>query len=178
MLQRGSERMMAAYFQMMQLLETLNNSWKGVNKMSPEENKQLLQSHLDDWNRGNWEGVYSLYAEDFVDHNPKPGQAPGKEGLRQSMGRYFEAFPDSQIIPGLLVAEGDLVADTGFMTGTHTGTILGIPPTGKKVKIAFLDIHRFKDGKIVEGWHLEDSLGILQQIGALPLPEAPRAKEI
>ncbi len=138
--------------------------------MSTEENKQLLQRWLEEWSRGYWEEVYKLFAQDFIDHHAKPGQAAGIEGLKQTLGQFFEAFPDSQITSQLLVAEGDLVADCGFMSGTHKGSMFGIPPTARKVKVAFLDIHRFKDGKIVEGWHIEDNLSLLQQIGMILVP--------
>ena len=142
--------------------------------MSTEENKQLLCRFVEEWNRGNREGVYALFAQDYVDHTPQPGQAPGVEGLRQALGRIFDAFPDSQLTLERLVAEGDMVADFGVLTGTHKGNLFGTPSTGKKVAIHYLDIHRFKDGKIVEAWHLEDLLTALRQIGAIPVPQSAR----
>ncbi len=138
--------------------------------MSTEENKKVIRRFVEEWNRGNREGVYALFAPDYVDHRPQPGQAPGVEGLRQGLGRLFDAFPDSQLTLDLLVAEGDMVADCGVLTGTHQGNLFGIPPTGKTVTIPYLDIHRFKDGRIVEAWHHEDLLAALQQIGAMPSP--------
>lgn len=142
--------------------------------MSTEENKQLAKRFVEEWNRGNREGVYAFFAQDFVDRTPQPGQAPGLEGLKQGLGLFFDAFPDSQITLQLLVGEGDLVTDHGILTGTHQGSFFGIPPTGKKVRVTFFDIHRFKDGKIVEGWHLEDTFGVLRQIGAIPVPQSAR----
>ncbi len=136
--------------------------------MSTEENKNVIRRWVEEWNRGNREGVYTLFAQDFVDHHPQPGQAPGVEGARQGLGRLFDAFPDSQLTLELLVAEEDKVADCGVLTGTHTGSLFGVPPTGKRVTIRFVDIHRFKDGKITEAWHLEDLFAALQQIGAIP----------
>lgn len=143
--------------------------------MSTEENKQVIRRWVEEWNRGNREGVYALFAQDFVDHNPQPGQAPGVEGVKRSLGRFFDAFPDSQLTLELLVAEDEKVTDCGVLTGTHKGSLFGIPPTGKRVTIRFLDIHRFKDGKIVEGWHIEDLFGALQQIGAIPAPQPAHA---
>lgn len=143
--------------------------------MLVEENKKVIRRWVEEWNRGNREGVYALFAQDFVDHTPQPGQAPGVEGVRQGLGRFFDAFPDSQLTLELLVAEEDKVTDCGVLTGTHKGSLFGIPPTGKRVTICFLDIHRFKDGKIIEGWDLEDLLGALQQIGAIPAPQSAHA---
>ena len=143
--------------------------------MSTEENKQVLRRWTEEWNRGNIEGVYALFAQDFVDHHPQPGQAPGLEGLRRTLGQLFAAFPDSQLTVELLVAEEDEVADCGTLTGTHKGSLFGIPPTGRKVTIRFVDIHRFKDGKITEAWHLEDIFAALQQIGAIPALQSAHA---
>jgi steroid delta-isomerase-like uncharacterized protein len=138
--------------------------------MSTEENKELARRYVQEWNLGDREGVFAFFAQDFVDHTAQPGQAPGLEGLKQGMGRFFDAFPDCQSTLKLLVAEGDMVTKYGTLVGTHKGNFFGIPPTGKKVSINHLEIHRFRDGKIVEGWHLEDNLGVMQQIGAIPAP--------
>lgn len=53
----------------------------------------------------------------------------------------------------------------GVMGGTNTGQWMGIPATGKPVRVAFIDIHRVVDGKVTESWHLEDIAGMLQQLG-------------
>jgi steroid delta-isomerase-like uncharacterized protein len=148
---------------------------RGDASMLTEENKKVMRRWGEEWNRGNLEGVFALFAQDFVDHNPQPDQAPGVEGVRQALRRLFEAFPDSQLTVELLVAEEDKVTDCGFLTGTHKGSLFGIPPTGKKVTIRFMDIHRLKDGKIIEGWHIEDLFGALQQIGAIPAPQSAHA---
>ncbi len=140
-----------------------------------EENKQLEHRFAEEWNRGNLDGVYAFFAQDFAGHDYPPGMAPGVEGLKQALRQYFDAFPDSQITLELLVAEGDTVAGYGILTGTHKGSLLGIPPTGKKVTIPKATIHRIKDGKIVEGWNISDFLGALRQIGAMPAPRPARA---
>jgi predicted ester cyclase len=61
------------------------------------------------------------------------------------------------------------------MEGTHEGTIFDIPPTGRRVKVDGMTIYRVRDGKAVENTWSMDSLGLLQQMGAIPAPEAPVA---
>ncbi len=139
-----------------------------------EENKQLERRFVEEWNRGNLDGVYALFAQDFAGHDDLPGLAPGLEGLKQALRQYFDAFPDSQITLEFLLAEDDKVAGYGVLTGTHKGNLFGIPPTGKKVTIPNSTIHRIKHGKIVEGWNVSDFLGALRQIGALPAPQSAR----
>lgn len=143
--------------------------------MVTEDDKMVIRRWTEEWNRGNLEGVFALFAPDFVDRTAHPGQTPDLEGTRHALRQLFDAFPGSQLTVELLVAEGDLVTDCGVLTGTHRGSLFGIPPTGKQVTLRFLDIHRFKDGKIVEAWHVEDLFSALQQIGAIPAPQAARA---
>ena len=63
---------------------------------------------------------------------------------------------------------GDRVAYRGSFSGTHTGDLMGIPPTGKKITITFINIDRFADGKLVEHRSEADMLGLMQQLGAFP----------
>ena len=67
-----------------------------------------------------------------------------------------------------IVAEGDMVATQFILKGTHTGTFLDIPPTGKQVSVTGFSIYRIVNGKIIEDWSLSDTLGMLQQLGAIP----------
>ncbi len=54
------------------------------------------------------------------------------------------------------------------MEGTHLGPWSGVPPTGKKVSIRLMVVHRIAGGKICEDWVLVESLGFLQQVGVAP----------
>ena len=60
-------------------------------------------------------------------------------------------------------------------TGTHDGDALGVPASGKTTTVTGIGIDRFEDGKIVEVWGNWDTLGMLQQIGAIPEPQAAQA---
>ena len=53
--------------------------------------------------------------------------------------------------------------------GTHLGPLMGIPPTGKRVTIGVIDIVRVVEGKIVEHWCVVDQMGLMQQLGVLPV---------
>jgi len=68
----------------------------------------------------------------------------------------------------LVIAKGNYVTVYSTAAGTHTGDLLGIKATRKPFQIHTLDIWRVKDGRLAEGWHVEELLGILTQVGALP----------
>jgi predicted ester cyclase len=67
-----------------------------------------------------------------------------------------------------MVAEGDKVAVRLNVTGTHKGELQGIPPTGKKVSFSAMDFITLIDGKVAEEWMNADTMGLMQQIGAVP----------
>ena len=71
-----------------------------------------------------------------------------------------------------MLGEGDKVVTRGTFTGTHQGEFNGIPATGKKVKVSYCDIWRVENGKCVENWVQMDMVGLMQQLGVIPAPEA------
>jgi predicted ester cyclase len=71
-----------------------------------------------------------------------------------------------------MVSVGDRVITRWIGRGKHVQEINGIPPTGNTVALDAISIHRVADGKITEDWTVWDTLGMLQQIGAVPAASA------
>ena len=71
------------------------------------------------------------------------------------------------------IAEGDKVVQVATMSGRHTGPLAGREPTGKKFAVRHVYIWRIADGKIVEHWGSRDDLGLLTQLGLMPIGEEP-----
>ncbi len=145
--------------------------------MSTEQNKKIVERFYDEWNRGNLDGIGMLLADNVIDHNPQPGQKPGKNGMLEGLRPFFQASPDMQIMLDHMVCYSDKVYDTGHCRGTHKGTFAGIPATNKPFDFTFSDIYRIENGKIAEVWHVEDFVTMLQQIGVMPqIGAAPQAQ--
>jgi steroid delta-isomerase-like uncharacterized protein len=83
---------------------------------------------------------------------------------------FLTAFPDAQISVADSFGAGDMVASRWTITGTHRGDFQGVPPTGRPITMAGVDISRVVDGKIAEHWAQFDVLAVMQQIGAIPAP--------
>jgi predicted ester cyclase len=132
---------------------------------------------LEAFNRGRLEVIDEVVADNSVDHGElPPGLPPGKEGVKLFVKALRSAFPDLKITLGLQVAEGDLVVQQATSTGTMKGEFAGMPPSGKKATWEAIHITRIKDNKIVEHWAVQDQLGMLQQLGFMPTPEAAPAR--
>jgi predicted ester cyclase len=109
-----------------------------------------------------------VLAAGAVDHNPLPGQQPGRLGVIDTLAMYRAAFPDLELTIENQVADGDLIVQNGLATGTNSGPLMGMPPTRKSATFPWIDIYRVADRQITEIWHLEDLAGMLRQLGALP----------
>jgi len=68
-----------------------------------------------------------------------------------------------------MIAEGEKVAARFTMRGTHQGTFFGVPATGKKIAVSAMNFYRLSGGQFVEERGQPDLLGLLQQIGAVPM---------
>ena len=143
-----------------------------------EQNKALAaRIPLEAFNQGKLEVIDEVIADNHIDHAVlPPGLPPGKEGLKLLAKGLRSAFPDLKITIDLQVAEGDLVVAHATTTGTMKGEFAGMPPSGKTATWEAIHITRVKDGKIVEHWAVQDNMGMLQQLGFVPTPEAAPAR--
>jgi steroid delta-isomerase-like uncharacterized protein len=118
---------------------------------------------------GKYEVADELIRADAIGHDPAlPEPVKGPEGLKEAARGYRAAFPDLELTIQGTVAEGDLVAIRWIAQGTHKGDLFGIAPTGKQATVTGITIDRHAGGKIAESWTNWDTLGLLQQLGAVP----------
>jgi len=83
--------------------------------------------------------------------------------------RVFGAFPDLTMQVDDIFGAGDKVVVRFTLTGTNTGQLFGMPPTGRKITTTGIGIYRFAPhGKIVEEWYENDAIGQMRQLGLLP----------
>jgi predicted ester cyclase len=106
-------------------------------------------------------------AERFFDHNPPAGAREGgiastREGLR----RLLEGLPDLEARIDDLLAQGDLVFVRSTFTGTHLGELMGLQPTGKRLKLEIWHLFRVRDGKLAEHRAQSDTIMLLRQVAA------------
>ena len=142
--------------------------------MTAEDNAATYRRWFDEGcSRGNVDLADELYARDYVTHALGPDFPPTREGLKAFIRALREGMPDLQCPVEEAVAEGDRVGGRFSLRGTHRGTLLGIPATGKKVDVGVMVIARFDEaGTWVEDWASWDQLGLLQQVGVIPAPAA------
>jgi|GEM_PF-2011173 len=138
--------------------------------MSVEENKALVRRWVDAWNTDTiFETIDQIFTTDCIDRNSMLGGVRGIEGARRLVRVFRSAFSNIQVKIDLLISEGEWVAFRWIASAIHTGEFRNIAPTGKKVTITGITIHRVVDGKFAEGVTEIDCLGLLEQLGASPV---------
>jgi steroid delta-isomerase-like uncharacterized protein len=136
------------------------------------ENKTLVRRYLEEVvSQGNLSKADEFMQPNLVFTSPyTPEPIHGLEGFKQMIQMLRAAFPDLRITEEAALAEEDTVATRWFASGTHQGDFMGAAPSGRHFKISGMSIYRIANGKIVEGWVNDDSLGMLQQLGLIPTP--------
>ena len=138
--------------------------------MSLQENKAVVRRFVEVvQNQHHLDALDELFSPDFVDYSGR-ANPPTVEGTKALFTFMFTAFPDMHFTIRQQLAEGDQVMTYKTFHGTHQGTFMGIPPTGKQVAFDNIDIFTVKDGKITEHWTVGDMLSLMQQLSAIPAP--------
>jgi steroid delta-isomerase-like uncharacterized protein len=141
---------------------------------TPEENNRIAEQFFNSvWSKGDFSVLDTLVAPDALDHSTVgglPSTERGSEHFRQIVTMFRHAMPDIQLTIDDEIYAGDKVVHRWTLNGTDTGGVMGMPPSGKKLSFTGTTIVRMENGKIVERWANVDELGLLQQLGVVPMP--------
>ncbi len=137
--------------------------------MSSEANEMVIWYMLHAIQKGSSAEVENFIAPNWVNHDPALPPMRGIVGARQLIG-LWSGLSDLKVEVEDSLCMGERVAMRFRISGTHSGMLMGIAPSGNKVSISATGIFRVVDGKVTDNWVNFDALGLLQQLGALPLP--------
>ena len=93
---------------------------------------------------------------------------PGPEAAKQTLVRLRTAFPDFDIQVDDVIRDGNKVVARSTITGTQKAAWLGLPATGRTMRIQAVDIHEFEGGQVARTWHTEDWMTGLRELGHQP----------
>lgn len=123
-------------------------------------------------NQGRMDSAVQFVYEDVVEQVPLPGQGPWLEGLKDILRQMRTAFPDLNFSIKEQIAEGEKVVSRFEWTGTHQQEFLGVPSTGRPVRVWGVVIDRLEGGRIKDTRIIMDTLGLMMQLGVFPSPAA------
>lgn len=142
----------------------------GVAPGDPAAHRAVMDRELASIAANNLDGIMAGIAEDIVDHAAMPGQVPGKEGIRWRFEQTFAGLADPEFKVVASVGEGPHLSQAYTFSATHTGTMMGIPATGKSFTVSAIDFTRIENGLMREHWGLLDVPAMMIQLGLMQPP--------
>ena len=131
------------------------------------ENKALVDRLYEAIDKNEVGVMAEFWTEDMVWRGPAGlGTQRGVKAFEQNVrAPFIQAFPDKEGVDEVRLAEGEFVASAGYQDTTFAEDWLGIPATGERVRVRYMDIWRVEDGGLAENWVMIDILGVLEQAG-------------
>jgi steroid delta-isomerase-like uncharacterized protein len=127
------------------------------------------------WNKRRLEIVHEIISPSHAINDPHlAGSAVGPDAYKRVVTQFIGAFPDLHFTVEDVIAEKDKVVVAWAIAGTHKREFRGIPPTNKKVSIAGITINHITNGKITDSDISLDYLGLMQQLGVVPVFGKPK----
>ncbi|MGA8014332.1 MAG: nuclear transport factor 2 family protein [Candidatus Dormiibacterota bacterium] len=136
--------------------------------------REVFNQAHERFNAHDLDAIDDIYAEDAEFKGPGGMVFKGRAQIRQFTSGWFQGFPDCELRSLNVIEGGDTIVEEGLFIGTHTGvfpTPMGdIPPTGRRVEGAFVDVFEIRDGLIVADRLSFDRLELMEQLGLMPQP--------
>ncbi len=149
---------------------------KQENTQSAEQNKALVRQVLKLIDERNLDEAFELYALDYIYHGPGGLELRGRDSIRGLWDVFLLGLPDLHSTIEDMVSEGDKLVLRWRIEGTHTGEFLGVAATNAEINLSITEIFRIENGQLAEAWDQYDRLDLMQQIGAIPVPEEAPAE--
>ena len=130
----------------------------------------VAKQWMDIINSNKFSLIDEIIADGYQDHGPAMPSANVDE-IKAFMKMLKAAFPDMKTTIEATVAEGGMVATHWSATMTHAGDFMGMPATGKKLRITGTMFDRVSGGQIHDHWEVVDEMAMAQQMGMIPGPD-------
>ena len=134
--------------------------------MSQAANVSVLRRVMRLINERRLDEAFEFYASDYIYHGPGGQELRGRDGIKGLWDIFLSAFPDLTASVEDAIAEDDKVAARWSVSGTHTGELLGIPPSNRSICLPIIEVFRLENGILVEAWDQYDRQHLMEQIGA------------
>ncbi|TMF13596.1 MAG: ester cyclase [Chloroflexi bacterium] len=128
----------------------------------------IAREYVENWNRRDWKAYRELLDDQYT-YTGGDGQTQRGPEVGMAVGQMFAtAFPDGRIDLRQIHTAGDtaIVEFTG--SGTHSGDLMGIAPTGRRISIPVITVLTVRGGRIVSEREYMDMAHMMRQLGVMP----------
>ncbi|MHA1554790.1 MAG: ester cyclase [Alphaproteobacteria bacterium] len=131
------------------------------------ETRRVIETMVDGLNDHRIDDIGEFFARDFRwMGNQGCGTKHGLAEFQENWQRPFQAaFSDKVCIDEARLFMGEWAAAFGRQKAVHSGTFMGIAPTGKRIEIRYMDFWKIEDGRITDNWVMVDFPHVLAQLG-------------
>ena len=142
-----------------------------IPESAEETNKKVIRRYYEElWNVWNFDKATEFLSAEIVFRGSLGTETQGREAFCEYMREVRRAFQDfHNSIVDLIAEGGEVVARLNY-TGTHSGELFGIAPTGRQITYQGAAFFQISDGLVTQGWVLGDLLSLLKSLGARTLP--------
>jgi len=131
--------------------------------------KETIRKVYDAFQTGKTTDLENYVTSDVKEHMPDPTfKSTGIQMIKDQIDMYHTAFPDLKIQMNEVFGDGEKLAISTTFTGTHTGTLMGIPATNRKVTVNGMEFVKFSGEKITDHWGVYDNMAMFMQLGVVP----------
>lgn len=116
------------------------------------------------------EGCTPLFTEDAVIITTVAPGVMGIEEYKQVGYAFLAGIPDLSVMILDQIEEGDKVVNWVAWSGTQTGELNGMPPSGRSFRTEGMVLDRMVNGRIAERHEVSDMMGMMMQLGVIPTP--------
>ena len=146
--------------------------------LTEEEVRAWTDSVLEIWNEANLTILNEVYTQDLVRHDcGAPEDIVGLENIKSYLQNFFNAFPDLNVTVDETIVAGNKLVQRWTLSGTNTGPMGDMPPTGKNVKVSGVSVVHMVNGKAVEIWDFYNVLNMYQQLGFTLIPPQEKSEQ-
>ncbi len=120
------------------------------NEKNEEIKSSVLNAHKELFDNENYGFADVLFHKDYAN-------GKGPDYIKERLQHLKKVFPDLEVNVDKIVVEGNTAAWRRKMSGTHSDTLMGFPPTFKKVEWSVIVFTEYNnDGMIMEEWSVND----------------------
>ena len=167
-----------ATFILLMLCRTISCQQQVEEGITEEEAKAISEKAREIWNEGNLAMVDEIIASDYVEHSAGvPEDIVGIEAFKERVTDLRTSFPDFNVSFEETIVKGDRIVSRWIVTGTNTGMMNDLPPTGKEIRVEGVGILRVVDGKIVERLMYYNEGAMLIELGYTITPPTVEGEE-
>jgi steroid delta-isomerase-like uncharacterized protein len=150
-----------------------------VEEAAIEEDVTALNERISRvFNQGDLDLVDELYAADVVRHDcGLPEDVIGLDALKSWFASHRKAFPDMIMRIDETIVKHNRIVWRWTITGTNTGPVGEMPPTGRNVRFSGVSIAGLANGKIAEIWDYYNQAALLGQLGFVINPPQEEVEE-